>query len=163
MFPNTTGDVWAFNALDNEFRISKQGTGVRELTVKDNGDIVASGTVVHSSSRTVKNNIVNVDTQAVLNKVLAMPISEWTYNRDANGIRHLGPMAEDFYQAFGLGDTDKGIALNDTSGVALAAIKGLNEIVKEKDARIAEMSNRLAKLESLVSSLVAKDKVAMNQ
>lgn len=171
MFPNTTGDVWAFNALANEFRISKQGTGTREFTVKGNGDIVASGTVVHASSRTIKHDIVNVDSQAVLNKVLAMPIAKWTYNRDtSSGTRHIGPMAEDFYQAFGLGSTDKGIALSDSSGVALAAIKGLNEVVKQKNAKIValeqdnvEMADRMAKLESLVSSLVAKDKVVTNQ
>ncbi len=163
MFPNTTGDVWAFNALANEFRISKQGTGVREMTITDSGQVIVSGTVVHGSSRTIKHDIVNVDTQEILNKVLDLPITKWTYNRDVGGIQHLGPMAEDFYQAFGLGNTDKGIAFNDTSGVALAAIKGLHEIVKEKDARIAEMSDRLARLESLVSSLVAKDKVVMNR
>ena len=35
-----------------------------------------------------------------------------------------GPMAQDFYAAFGLGNSDKSIGLLDASGVALAAIQG---------------------------------------
>ncbi len=65
----------------------------------------------------------------------------------------MGPMAQDLYAAFGLGDSDKSICTIDADGVALAAIQGLHEIVKEKDAEIAEMRARLAKLETLVEKL----------
>lgn len=42
-------------------------------------------------------------------------------------------MAQDFYTAFGLGDSDKAISTIDLDGVALAAIQGLYQVVQEKD------------------------------
>ena len=83
---------------------------------------------------------------------------------------HLGPMAQDFHAAFGLGHTPKGISSIDTGGVALAAIKGLNQIVQEKDAEISELKQRLtrleaqqerlAQLEALLRDLTVKGEVA---
>jgi hypothetical protein len=48
-------------------------------------------------------------------------------------------MAQDFMKAFGVGDDDKMIGMQDADGVALAAIQGLNQIVKAKDAKIAAL------------------------
>jgi hypothetical protein len=56
-------------------------------------------------------------------------------------------MAQDFAAAFGLGESDTHIASLDTSGVALAAIQGLSEVVEEKDAEIAALEARVAALE----------------
>lgn len=44
--------------------------------------------------------------------------------------KHISPMAEDFYKAFGLGD-DNGIASKDLAGVALQAIKELSAEIDE--------------------------------
>lgn len=161
MIPSAT-DEWAFNATPTEFRVSKQLSGNIEMLVTDTGNMTITGTLTQGSSRDIKHDIVNVDSQEVLDKVLALPISTWSYNND-KGVTHLGPMAEDFYQAFSLGATDKGIASIDTGGVALAAIKGLNEIVKSKDQEIDVLRSELAELKELVYALAAKDKVAMNQ
>ena len=43
-------------------------------------------------------------------------------------------------------------ALSDLSGVALAAIQGLNEVVEQKDGEIAELQARLARLEALIAA-----------
>jgi hypothetical protein len=72
------------------------------------------------------------------------------------GIRHMGPMARDFYAAFGLGETPTGVSTVDADGVALAAIQGLYTVVQEKEslleeqrAEIAALTNRVAALESM--------------
>jgi hypothetical protein len=49
-------------------------------------------------------------------------------------------MAQDFYAAFGLGDTDKYIAQGDAQGVALASIQGLYQLVQEKDEQIRKLA-----------------------
>ena len=46
---------------------------------------------------------------------------------------HFGPVAQDFYAAFSLGDSDKAIALQDGEGVALAATQGLHKLLRERD------------------------------
>ncbi len=85
-----------------------------------------------------------MSSQTVLNKVLALPIKEWSYKDSIDNIRHIGPMAEDFYQAFGLGESETGIATLDTSGVALAAIQGLNEKLTVQDKALAVQDKALA-------------------
>jgi hypothetical protein len=93
----------------------------------------------------------------VLAKVAELPVSRWRYKDDSE-VEHIGPMAQDFHAAFGVGASPKKIATMDTSGVALAAIQGLNELMKEKEARIKQLEQvnaALAKrLESLESALL---------
>jgi hypothetical protein len=73
-----------------------------------------------------------------------MSISTWSYKTDDPSVRHLGPMAQDFYSAFGLGDTDRAYYPVDAHGVALAAIKALARQLEEQNARIdrLELENR---------------------
>jgi trimeric autotransporter adhesin len=76
----------------------------------------------------LKENIRSIDSRSVLASVATMPISQWQMKSDPAGRNHIGPMAEDFYAAFGLGDSDKYIAQGDAQGVALASIQGLYRI-----------------------------------
>jgi len=59
----------------------------------------------------------------------------------------MGPTAQDFHAAFGLGEDDRHIATVDRRGVALAAIQGLSEELKARDAKIQALEVRLEKLE----------------
>ncbi len=121
--------------------------------VEIDGDLVVTGTVNPPSSRRIKRDIVAVDTADVLSKVATMPIASWSYLADHDGARHLGPMAEDFHAAFGLGSSDARIATVDADGVALAAIQGLHRLVEEKEARIGELEIRLADLEARLDAM----------
>ncbi len=156
-------DEWAFNARTDVFRISKQGTGSVEMELNQNGNLTITGTLSHGSSRTIKHDIVAVDTKKVLDQVLAMPVAEWTYNHDKDTVRHMGPMSEDFHQTFGLGDSDKKLTTIDTSGVALAAIQGLSKVVEEKDREIEALRTEMGELRAMVQTLIAKDKIALSE
>ena len=121
------------------------------LTVGTGGAYCNGTTWVNGSDRNSKQDIAPLDPQAVLAKVASLPITEWQYKVDADGARHLGPMAQDFHAAFGLnGADDKHISTVDESGVALAAIQGLNQKLAEKAAEIQELKARLEKLEHLL-------------
>ena len=65
-------------------------------------------------------------------------------------------MAQDFHKAFPLNESTTTLTDADLHGVALAAIQGLNEKVKEKDAKISELEKRLSDLERTVQSLAEK-------
>jgi hypothetical protein len=91
------------------------------------------------SDRNQKKNIAPVDTAAILDKVSRLPISSWTNSKEPGEVRHLGPMAQDFRAAFGLGDDDRSYYAVDAQGVALAAIKALNEQVTAQGARIEKL------------------------
>ena len=96
------------------------------------------------SDRNRKKNIAPADTEAILKKVSALPISTWTYLDEPSSVRHLGPMAQDFHASFGLGDDDRTYHSVDAHGVALAAIQGLERLVKQQEQRIEriERENR---------------------
>ena len=76
--------------------------------------------------------------------MLELPITSWSFKGDDAAARHMGPMAQDFFQAFGLGVDELHISTLDANGVALAAIQGLKS---ESDAQIQALETRLAELE----------------
>lgn len=91
------------------------------------------------SDRNVKRDFESVDPQAVLDRVARIPVSTWSYKSDDPSVRHMGPMAQDFYSAFGLGDTDRAYNPIDAHGVELAAIQALYERVQKQEARIEKL------------------------
>ncbi len=170
-FTNTdSGDIWQMSVFGSSFQISSPSSSRGKFRVLENGGLQAldgtnmllnlnnAGTltvasVIQTSSRDSKTGFAPISSLDVLDRVAALPISEWSYKQGSPAVRHIGPMAEDFRAAFGLGSTSRGINTVDTSGVALAAIQGLNQKLEIKNARIEELESRLAELEALVLSL----------
>ena len=104
-----------------------------------NGAYVTTGGVwTNASSKSFKENFGKVDVGAVLEKLVAMPIQTWFYKASHEEGQHMGPFAEDFAATFGLGKDEQHITTVDESGVALAAIQGLNTKVESENARLRE-------------------------
>ena len=118
--------------------------------------LYVNGTFVSSSDRNAKENFKAVDPRQVLDQVAALPMSRWNYKQDT-ATEHIGPMAQDFYAAFGVGPDDKHITTVDESGVALAAIQGLNQKLNEKDAEIQLLKQSVAELKKMVRALAEKN------
>lgn len=97
-----------------------------------NGTVKIRGTLTQNSDRDVKENFTEVDPGDVLDKVLGIPITRWNYKDDPKA-EHIGPVAQDFRAAFGLGTDEKTIATVDADGVALAAIQGLNTKLDQRN------------------------------
>ncbi|HYP18139.1 MAG TPA: tail fiber domain-containing protein [Opitutus sp.] len=117
--------------------------------------LTVNGTLVSKSDRDAKENFAPVDAADVLAKVVALPISRWSYKDDERKSLHVGPMAQDFHAAFHLGEDDKHIATVDADGIALAAIQARHAELKARDATVEELNRRLARMESLVERLTA--------
>jgi hypothetical protein len=105
-----------------------------------------------TSDRNAKEEFKPVNTREVLEKVAHLPITEWQYKNNVDA-RHIGPMAQDFHQAFALGRDDKHITSVDADGVALAAIQGLNEKLEEKTREVQALKQSVAELRELVERL----------
>ena len=133
--------------VGRDVSVARDGNFGRNVSVV--GDLTVGGQILSPSSRDLKGDFAAVDPQAILERVVAMPVSTWSYN-DAAGVRHLGPMAEDFHASFGLGSTDKAIATVDSDGVALAAIQGLHRKLEDENA---ELRRRIELLEAVVRRL----------
>jgi hypothetical protein len=160
-------------SIDYDTRLANpNGTGSRWAVIGDTvpGATIATwtgaflsdgGTWTNASDRALKTGFVAADPDQVLAKIDAMPIMEWRYKNQPDEL-HLGPVAQDFYAAFGLGGDDKHIATVDEGGVALAAIQGLSRLLRDKDARInaqqqeiAALTDRLGRIEAMVERLLS--------
>ena len=161
------------SSVPNEFAVRATG-GVRFVTaLADTGEPLGgvrlasgSGSWETLSDRNSKTGVLPVDGVYVLDALMNVPISTWSYKGQTTMVRHIGPMAQDFYSAFGIGDDERYIGIVDADGVALAAIQGLHRVVQEKDARISvlevrndEMQQRLDALEDRLAGLENNGKV----
>jgi Flp pilus assembly pilin Flp len=101
-----------------------------------------------SSDRNKKANFAAVNAREALGRVVALPIATWNYLSQGPSVRHIGPMAQDFHTAFGVGEDDTHINMVDANGVALAAIQGLYQLVQEQELQLTVLEARLAALEA---------------
>ena len=111
-----------------------------------------------------KEHFRDLDGEDVLGKLTTMPVREWSYKAQSAAIRHVGPTAQDFHAAFGLGAEPRRINTIDADGVALAAVKALEARTRELrdgdralNERISALTRenhdlraRLARLEALL-------------
>lgn len=109
--------------------VSAQG-GFRFITGDSSVTYISAGSTGWSttSTRSAETSIPPVDSQAVLDGVTDMEASTWEHTAEdgsGQGVRHIGPMAEEFHEAFDLGDT--GLNSINADGVAFAAIQGLSQ------------------------------------
>jgi len=151
----------------NTFHARSTG-GVRFVTDVDNSGTPTAGSYLASggsswnavSARSAKQNITPVDGQRVLEAVSELEISRWEYE-SRDGVDHMGPMAGEFHEAFGLGDDPETIGHVDADGVALAAIQGLADRLDGKDDRIeeleAELDGKAARIDDLEERLAAME------
>ena len=133
------------------------GTGETRFRIDENNNgVTISGSLIQVSSRKKKADIRPTDVESVLDRVLGLPIAEWRYLNENEGVRHMGPMAEDFRSAFELGNDGEGIAVLDASGVALAAIQGLRADQQAKVDRLTTELNTLRRqLEQLAATVAS--------
>jgi len=117
-----------------------------------NGTVKVRGAITSGSDRNIKENFTTVDAGDVLAQVAALPITRWNYKDDPSA-QHIGPVAQDFLAAFGLGSDDKSIATVDADGIALTAIQGLNSKVNE---RVSEIRELIQKQQSEIEALRAE-------
>jgi len=125
-----------------------------------------SGSWASHSDRNIKEHFADIDRQSILEKVARLPIQSWNYIAEGKNVRHLGPVAQDFRAAFGLGRNETTITTVDADGVALAAIQGLNQKLiesnLEKEAqinrleqRVVDLTERVQKAETLAADVAA--------
>jgi len=112
-----------------------------------------------TSDRNLKEHFTEIDPIAVLAKLASMP--EWKYQMKHGKPAewYMGPTAQDFRAAFGLGSDDVTINTGNAQGVAFTAIKGLNQKleaeIKTKDAEIAALKRQLADQKSTIDNRLA--------
>jgi len=165
---STDADVTSTNTNSWTVRASGGVTFYTDTNLSSGAVLSAgSGSWSSLSDRAAKDGVQPLDGRAVLEQLARLPLSTWRYRAQAPGVRHVGPMAQDFHAAFGVGEDERHISSVDADGVALAAIQGLNEKVesgkRKAETRIeqlekenVELKARLAALEQLLKPQIQK-------
>lgn len=135
----------------------KPGSDSNTLVIENGGNVTVAGMLTTGSSRDIK-NVWPIAEPDVLEKLKKLEVARWQYKNDAGGGTHLGPMAEDFHSAFGLGADNKHIAPSDIAGVTMASVQALLTKVEEQDKEMAELKavnksleERMARIEQQLS------------
>jgi hypothetical protein len=137
------------STANDQFTVQASG-GVRFFTnsaLTSGVQVTAGGSAWSTlSDRDAKTDIESVQPREILANLVDIPILSWRYKDQETATRHMGPMAQDFHAAFGLGDDDKRLTTIDVDGVALAAIQGLYEEIQLRDQRIADLEQQISDL-----------------
>jgi trimeric autotransporter adhesin len=147
------------STANNQFSVRSYG-GARFITGSGptNGVTLAAGggSWATLSDRNAKTDFASVNKRQILSKLSNIHIGTWRYKAQDEDIRHIGPIAQDFHQAFGVGENEVSITTIDADGVALASIQALHEMLQEKEARIQAQEDRLRKLEERLAAIPAE-------
>ncbi len=115
---------------------------------------------VNYSSRTLKENFRLLDGEELLGKIRNMSITEWNY-KGTPETKYIGPVAEEFYDAFHLNGDDKtGINTISIDGVNMAGVQALEKRTSAMKKEMAEMKATIellrAEIERLKAQMAAK-------
>lgn len=163
------GDASAFTTLNsqapNTFRARFDG-GYRFYTSSDlsTNCLLAAGDNSWSSTsdKRLKENFAPVNGEDFLRKIAGMELSSWNYKSTLpNKRRHYGPMAQDFFAAFGKDQygtigTDTTINSADFDGVNLIAIQALEKRTRKMEQlekENVELKNTLLYLRQEIDEL----------
>jgi hypothetical protein len=127
VFGDRSTSTQLFSLNPNEFVVRAAGgttflsnaAGDRGVQLAPNGTDWTSLSDVNS-----KHLFRELDGEDVLTRFARMPITEWSY-KGQDDVRHIGPTAQDFHAAFGLGQNPLRIGTLDSGGAALAGVKAL--------------------------------------
>ncbi len=159
VFADSNDAVFSSQA-SNEFSVRATG-GVRFVTAIDNGGAPISGVMLPGGSGSwsflsgaaFKTNIEPVDSHELMENLAKLPIYTWSYAAQEPSTRHMGPLSEDFFAAFGLGENDQYISAIDLLGVSLASARVINEGWKTDRVRIELLELDIQQLETRLAAL----------
>lgn len=143
-----------YSTAENQFMVrAAGGTIFYSATDLSTGVTLPAGGGAWASvsDSTKKENILPVDEIDILNKLKSIEVSEWNYKTQDSSIRHIGPMAQDFYALFGYGESDTTITTIDIDGVNMAALKGLihkAELLEEKTLAFKALNEKFHELKA---------------
>jgi hypothetical protein len=96
--------------------------------VMNSGAYVTTGGVwTNVSDRNLKENFATMTPADILQKIDQLPVTEWNYKSEGPSVKHIGPVAQDFWALFQVGNSSTTISTVDPGGIALLGIQALDE------------------------------------
>ncbi|WP_182440224.1 tail fiber domain-containing protein [Colwellia sp. RSH04] len=144
--------LWSISNHEGDFHITNPLNNFREFTLEQNGtvrvggEIYANGIAI-TSSKYSKENFKSIDKSEIISKISNLEIQEWNYIKNNDDVKHIGPIAEEFHDKFGLnGSINDKISVSDLSGISLAAIQELISRSDEQAKEIKKLKKQILKI-----------------
>jgi hypothetical protein len=152
---------WGFGgAIPTATNVLVVGTN----STNGNGAYLTSGGMwMNASDRNLKEDISSPDSKDVLEKIKKLSVTKWKYKGTSE--YHIGPMAQDFYDAFNLGTDNKHIGTTDPAGVALIAIQELavqNDSLKNVITQQQDINNNTQQQLNDLKTTISQMQTAMS-
>jgi hypothetical protein len=144
---NSTACSTMLGINNNYLQVNNDGT----VCFSSGAYVDSSGNFQSVSDRDKKENFTTLDPQTVLNEINSLPVTEWNYKNDDPSIKHVGPVAQDFYSTFNIGDSSTTISTIDTGGIALLGIQALSDRLDELEGS-STFASMTIPVESLTST-----------
>jgi hypothetical protein len=125
--------------LQSGASVSNWGQASAVISTSTGAMLTTGGIWQNASDVNRKHRFEQISNEEILEKLRKLPVTRWGYKTEAENVRHIGPMAQDFYAAFGLGNDNRGIGTVDADGVALAGIKALEERTRNLAAELESL------------------------
>ncbi len=146
------------STVDNEFDVRASGGYVFYTNSGMNlGASLGAGQTAWSvtSDSTKKENFLHINGEDVLNKISKFNLRSWNYKgQNPKEYRHYGPMAQEFFLAFGhdkIGTIGNDTTINsaDFAGINLIAIQALEKRTEELNKAVNELKEKQNELTAL--------------
>ncbi len=172
-YSNTNGRKGSFVYADQSSITPTNSTADNQFMVRASGGVVfysntaltagvtlaaGGGSWASVSDKHKKEHFKTEDANAVLNKLAKLEITSWNYKSQSPAIRHIGPMAQDFYQAFQFGESDTTITTIDVDGISLLAIQALAKKTEELKQKADEVEKLNKKVDVLLKEKALLEK-----
>ena len=158
----TSSDLSTGVTLQSGSSVSNWGQSGAVISTSTGAYLSTSGVWTNTSDVNRKHRFLDPPEDEILIRLRDVPVRTWSYRSDDDAVRHIGPTAQDFRRAFGLGNDSLTIGTVDADGVSLAAIKALDarserqasELVSLRAANdslqrhVTQLNERLARLEA---------------
>ncbi len=101
-----------------------------------------------------KEHFTKVNKENILQKISQLDVTKWNYKSQDEEVQHIGPMAQDFYQAFELGESNKTITTTDIDGINMLGIQALEERTNNQATEIEELKQIVKKQQAQIQYLI---------
>jgi len=158
VFGNSSVIGWGFGAQP----VAGRAIVVGSTASNGNGAFLTTGgTWTNASDRNKKENFESLNGSEILEKVKQLPITRWNYKGESASVTHIGPMAQDFYQAFKTGNDDTSISTIDPAGVALLSIQELLKKIEVLETENKKLKSENGDLETRVTTIAQQQEALL--
>lgn len=100
------------------------------LTMGSGAYVTVGGAWTNASDRRLKENFATMSPASILEKIVQLSVMQWNYKYEGPTVTHIGPVAQEFWEAFHVGNASTSISTIDPAGVALLGIQALDQKIQ---------------------------------